>query len=294
MSGKILLILCLIVQTCTSNAYTRPRYRYTPRMARWSKYNLTYSLSGDVSDKNQTSLEAAKKALGDAFSDWQSVSCFVFSEATLNADIKIVFTNDKSGHLNCNRKFHGTAAHAFFKYHRKYPATIHLNNEIFWMESKSPSGNISLKTVLLHEIGHVLGLYHSDDKDSVMYEGIFTNVIKSLASDDKKALQKLFKAVAQFIGILFNTVQNVERRNLITSFSKKDATYGQVLKAYFSGKSKKTNTNLTNLFAIFGTLGKTVLTENIYKIVINRSCLKYTTVTMDGILLFPILASLDC
>ncbi|RMZ97082.1 hypothetical protein BpHYR1_023802 [Brachionus plicatilis] len=26
------------------------------------------------------------------------------------------------------------------------------------------------------------------------------------------------------------------------------ATYGQVLKAYFSGKSKKTNTNLTNFF----------------------------------------------
>lgn len=192
--SKYFFILYLIVQTFFANGYIRPGYKYTPRRARWFLYNLTYSLTGVISDKNQTSLQSAKKALNDAFSNWQSISCFEFFDVTpsLNANIKIVFTNDKIDH-HCNRKFHGTAAHAFFKYHNKYPATIHVNNEIFWMESKNPPGSISLKTVLLHEIGHVLGLYHSDKKDSVMYQDIFTNKIKIISDDDKKALDYIYK-----------------------------------------------------------------------------------------------------
>lgn len=197
--SKSFLIFYLIAHTFLADAYIRPRYRYTPRRARWTLYKLSYSLTGVLSDKNQTSAESARKAVNDAFSDWQSVSCFDFFDVSpsLIADIKIVFTNDKSDHHNCNRKFHGTAAHAFFKYHNKYPATIHVNNEIFWMESKNPPGSISLKTVLLHEIGHVLGLYHSDKKDSVMYQDIFTNEIKFISEDDKKALDYIYKSHCQ-------------------------------------------------------------------------------------------------
>ncbi|CAF0779458.1 unnamed protein product [Brachionus calyciflorus] len=144
--------------------------RYVPKRALWNKYILSYSLDGNVSDKNQTSFLAVKKALFDAFHDWEMNSCFDFIDVTPSqkSDIKILFTNDKINHKDCNRKFRGTAAHAFYRYHKKFPAHIHINNEIFWMESKKPSGSISLKTVLLHEIGHVLGLYHSDDQKSVM------------------------------------------------------------------------------------------------------------------------------
>lgn len=196
MSERFFLIFYFLLQIFFSNAYNRPKYRYTPRRARWFKYNLSYSMTGLVSNKNQTSNDSARKALRDAFQNWQSVSCFDFFDVTpsQNADIKIVFTSDKNGHQDCDRKFYGTAAHAFFKYHSKYPATIHVNNELFWMESENPSGSISLTTVLLHEIGHVLGLYHSSEKDSVMHEGIFTNVVKKVSKNDEKALEYIYKS----------------------------------------------------------------------------------------------------
>ena len=38
------------------------------------------------------------------------------------------------------------AGHAFFRNHDKFPAQIHVNNELFWLESTSPPGNISLRT----------------------------------------------------------------------------------------------------------------------------------------------------
>lgn len=61
------------------------------------------------------------------------------------------------------------------------------------MESKNPPGSISLKTVLLHEIGHVLGLYHSKDLNSVMYEFIFTNRVLTISYKDRNDLNKLYK-----------------------------------------------------------------------------------------------------
>jgi predicted Zn-dependent protease len=71
-----------------------------------------------------------------------------------------------------------------------------MNNEFFWMESK-PSGSVSLKTVLLHEIGHVLGLFHSELTDSVMYEYIFTNQIKRIHEVDKQDLRKIYSMLCQ-------------------------------------------------------------------------------------------------
>ena len=64
------------------------------------------------------------------------------------------------------------------------------------MESK-PSGSVSLKTVLLHEIGHVLGLFHSELTDSVMYEYIFTNQIKRIHEVDKQDLRKIYSMLCQ-------------------------------------------------------------------------------------------------
>ncbi|RNA16177.1 hypothetical protein BpHYR1_048783 [Brachionus plicatilis] len=71
------------------------------------------------------------------------------------------------------------------------------------------------------------------------------------------------------------------------------ATYGQVLKAYFSRKSKKTNTNLTNFFifeilslkeqqlfkgfAIFGTLGFCFMCESNFLMYFNYSFLTHNT-----------------
>ena len=60
------------------------------------------------------------------------------------------------------------------------------------MESNKPSGSVSLKTVFLHEIGHVLGLFHSLDLNSVMYQYIFTNRVQPISQTDRNSLNKLY------------------------------------------------------------------------------------------------------
>lgn len=67
-----------------------------------------------------------------------------------------------------------------------------MNNEVFWIESYKMSGSVSLKTVLLHEIGHVLGLFHSVDLNSVMYQYIFTNRVQSISQTDRDSLKGLY------------------------------------------------------------------------------------------------------
>lgn len=185
--------------------------RYYLKRIIWDKRILSYSLFGNLAAKNQTSLKSVRHSLREAFDEWQNNSCFRFVDQTpsILSDIKIIFTNDQYSsklvtdpfsinyaHQNCERRLKGRAGHAFFRYHKKFPAQIHLNNEIFWMESR-PSGAISLKTVLLHEIGHVLGLFHSDMIDSVMYEYVFTNEIKKVNPVDKHDLNLIYAGLCQ-------------------------------------------------------------------------------------------------
>jgi predicted Zn-dependent protease len=190
------------------------------KQIQWPKVDLTYSLIGNVASKNQTQTRAVENTLRDAFDEWERNSCFRFTRIIRNlsnADIKIIFTNDRNYaqinqqqqqkqqqlngtnvqnnyyHRNCTRKFRGSVAHAFFRYNKKFPAHIHVNNEMFWIESRPMSGSISLRTIILHEIGHIMGLFHSSDAESVMFEYVYTNQVKRISPGDRAELAKIYK-----------------------------------------------------------------------------------------------------
>ncbi|XP_051117354.1 metalloendoproteinase 1-MMP-like [Andrographis paniculata] len=53
-------------------------------------------------------------------------------------------------------------------------------------------GGFDLQTVVLHEIGHLLGLGHSQDSSAIMYPSLAPGQVKSLGIDDVRGVLALY------------------------------------------------------------------------------------------------------
>ncbi|KAG5567430.1 hypothetical protein RHGRI_002843 [Rhododendron griersonianum] len=147
-----------------------------------TKYQLTYAFSpGTNSD--------AKSAVARAFSTWASNTQFTFSESPNHeiADLKIGFYRGDHGDGAPFNGANGILAHAFAPTDGRF----HFNEDhSFSMEPIA--GLFHLETVALHEIGHLLGLAHSQVQDTIMFPGIAAGTTKGLNADDIQGLKTLY------------------------------------------------------------------------------------------------------
>lgn len=74
-------------------------------------------------------------------------------------------------------------------------ADININTSYPWGNAKNSSKVYDYNGVMTHEMGHMLGLGHSEVKDSTMYETAYKGEIKKreLKSDDIRALKAIYK-----------------------------------------------------------------------------------------------------
>ncbi|XP_030762663.1 stromelysin-1-like [Sitophilus oryzae] len=88
--------------------------------------------------------------------------------------------------------------HAYFPDLMSTTEEVHIQKSLSWYldEEPVPEGATSLLRVLTHEIGHVLGIAHSANYESIMYPSlVFENTTK-LSQDDILAIQNCrFKPV---------------------------------------------------------------------------------------------------
>lgn len=71
-------------------------------------------------------------------------------------------------------------------------ADININMHFAWANSAQPDC-YDTGSVLLHELGHVMGLDHSANTDAVMYKSLSTNKVKrTLQTDDINGVQSLY------------------------------------------------------------------------------------------------------
>ncbi len=176
-----------LAQQPASLIYFRP-------MTRWPGTGLTWSLPRPY-DESAISLQDQLQVIEDAFSLWAEVCTLTFQYVEGGADIPISFEPEDED-LGDGTRFDcvdnvgaNQMGRAFF------PGTpraglIQLDACEAWaLEPRNDRPH--LLTILLHEIGHALGLEHSPDPGAVMYAE-YTGPVAGLGQDDIDAIRRLY------------------------------------------------------------------------------------------------------
>lgn len=165
--------------------------------SRWNKRVLTWNFIRGA--------EEVIEITQQAFHIWQKHSNLKFSHNQYNPDILISFRWNqhrciKNSSFFCDKSFDGRGGilgHAYYPYPHRSFVEIHIDYEENWYyknDTNLPYDQISLLSVLTHEIGHALGLGHSSLNDSIMFPFYIIDNGRNidLGVDDINGIQHLY------------------------------------------------------------------------------------------------------
>lgn len=156
-----------------------PSEKYALGGSRWSKSSLTWK----VLNTDDVTITQARAAASAAFASWAAQTSLTFTQITTSAtaDIQMTFAFiDGAG---------GRGAQAAYP---QEGGDVTIDTSETWsVASTTPAGQIDLQTVLLHEIGHSLGLDHSSITGATLLP-TYAGLDRALANDDKVAVSTLY------------------------------------------------------------------------------------------------------
>jgi hypothetical protein len=130
-------------------------------------------------------------AVRRAFASWSAVTNLDFIEACNenDADIRISWETDAHGDDDDFDGEGGVLAHAFFPPPNAgiLAGDVHFDDDEDW----NLDDDIDMETVALHELGHSLGLRHSDVNNSVM-EAAYEGERRDLTQDDIDGIRAIY------------------------------------------------------------------------------------------------------
>ena len=168
----------------------------------WTRYDLTYAFDVGTADIAGTD---EFQAVAAAFSTWAAVTPFTFTEVALSQSPDVVIgwrVGDRDGDYPlANALAHSDYPLGCGFISNLLPRPVHFNDSQPWYIGRFPF-TFDVESVALHELGHILGLEHSDDPDAVMQPTFDPDSIRRvLAPDDLAGIRALYPTVSPAEGV---------------------------------------------------------------------------------------------
>ncbi len=178
---------------------------------RWQKQNLNYfisNLSNDLDEQTQRNI------IEQSYAAWAAVTPLTFTEVNTAGEADLIIGFGSGGHCelytvggtDCpsaqgqGGEFDGPSgvlAHCYFPPGSGGPnaGDCHFDEGENWAESNAGGNEVRLMETAIHEIGHGLGLDHSEDTGAIMFPSYEpSNVKLQLGQDDINGIQQLYGA----------------------------------------------------------------------------------------------------
>jgi len=160
----------------------------------WAAPCLTFAFENSTSDIGGF---GEFQAVRNAFATWAGATPFTFTEVQ-RTDGPDILVGWRDAHDPDHSMVGNVIAHSDFPpgcgvINDNLPRPVHFDDsEVQWNLGVAPN-TIDLETVALHELGHILGLLHSDVAGSVMFPVVDdTKTTRVLTVDDINGIQKLY------------------------------------------------------------------------------------------------------
>jgi len=160
----------------------------------WDKTKITYFFSNDT---DKIAGDREKDLVRAAFDLWAAETPLTFQEVSSasNADIVILWARGAHGDGDPFDGPGNVLAHASYPNpYTERRVFLHFDDDEHWVDSDSQ--NVDLLSVAAHEIGHTLGLDHSNDPNALMYPS-YRGPHRFLGTDDIAGAQSIYGARAQ-------------------------------------------------------------------------------------------------
>ncbi len=163
-------------------------------ISQWGKTNISYFF---INGTGKLSGEIERDLIRAAFNLWAGETPLTFNEAAdaAQADILIGWAEGNHGDGDPFDGPGDVLAHASFPNpYNNRQVFLHFDDAERWVNSETQ--NVDLLTVAAHEIGHNLGLDHSNDPGALMFPS-YSGPHRFLGRDDVAGVQSLYGLAAQ-------------------------------------------------------------------------------------------------